>query len=189
MEKVILQCFGTAHLVRNCTFNSLNLPPRRCLPNTNSNPQPFVIVGDKAFKLSTNLLRPYPSRKLNATRVFNDRLSRCRRIVECAFEILANKWRIFHTPVLMQPDFIDEIVKACYILHNFVWKRGNGINFEDSETYPCEDVHDFGPFPRGRGLEIRDNFAAYFMGPGGVTFQNHYMYLATLCFYYSTRRK
>ncbi len=75
----------------------------------------------------------------------------------------------------MQPDFIDEIVKACFILHNFVRKR-DGINFEDSETYPYVDVHDFGPFPRGRGLEIRDYFAAYFMGPGAVTFQNNHMY-------------
>lgn len=168
--------FRDSPLGKKLYSNSLNLPPPRLLPNTNSNPQPFVMVGDEAFKLSTNLLRPYPSRNLNATtRVFNYRLSRCRRSVECAFGILANKWRIFHTPILVQPDFIDEIVKACCILHNFVRKR-DGINFEDSETYPYEDVHNFGPFPRGRGLEIRDNFAAYFMGPGAVAFQNHYMY-------------
>lgn len=156
--------------------NTLNLPPPRCLPNTFENPQPFVMVGDEAFRLSTNLLRPYPSRQLNATkRVFNYRLSRCRRSVECAFGILANKWRIFHTPVLVQPNFIDVIVKACCILHNFVRKR-EGINYEESELYPCMDVDDFGPFPRGRGLEIRDYFANYFMGPGAVPFQNNHMY-------------
>jgi hypothetical protein len=155
---------------------SINLPQPRCLPNTNENPQPFVMVGDEAFKLSTNVLRPYPARELNTSkRVFNYRLSRCRRSVECTFGILANKWRIFHTPILVQPDFIDEIVRACCILHNFVRKR-DGINYEDTETYPFVDVDDVGQSPRGRGLEIRDYFAHYFMGVGAVPFQRNYMY-------------
>ena len=168
--------FRDSPLGNKLCSNTLNLPPPRCLPDTNENPQHFVMVGDEAFKLSTNLLRPYPSRELNATkRVFNYRLSRCRRSVECAFGILANKWRIFHTPMLVQPDFVDEIVKACCILHNFVRKR-DGINFEEGETYPCVDVNDFGPFPRGQGLVTRDYFANYFMGPGSVPFQKNHMY-------------
>lgn len=157
---------------------SLNLPPPRNLPNTRNNEtaQPFVMVGDEAFKLHTNLLKPYPARNLNATkRVFNYRLSRCRRNVECAFGVLANKWRIFHTPILVQPDFIDEIVQACCILHNFVRKR-DGINYEDTETHPFSDIYNFGAGPRRRGLDVRDYFAQYFMGAGAVPFQRNYMY-------------
>ncbi len=30
--------------------------------NTNSNPQPFVLIGNEAFRLHTNLLRPFPQR-------------------------------------------------------------------------------------------------------------------------------
>ena len=62
--------FWDSSLGKKLYSNTLNLPPLRCLPNTNANPQPFVMVGDEAFKLSTNLLRPYPSRELNATKSF-----------------------------------------------------------------------------------------------------------------------
>jgi hypothetical protein len=47
---------------------------------------PFVLVGDEAFALSEHVLRPYPN--INWTRlkhIFNYRLSRARRIVECTF--------------------------------------------------------------------------------------------------------
>ncbi|KAB0805363.1 hypothetical protein PPYR_02333 [Photinus pyralis] len=142
--------FRDSPLGKKLYSGSLNLPPPRCLPNTQPEeiPQPFVMVGDEAFKLHTNLLKPYPSRNMNATkRVFNYRLSRCRRNVECAFGVLANKWRIFHTPILVQPSFVDKIVQACCILHNFVRKR-----------------------------DVRDYFAQYFMGAGAVHFQRSYMY-------------
>lgn len=154
----------------------LNLPPPRCLPNTRDNPQPFVMVGDEAFKLSTNILRPFPARELDARkRIFNYRLSRCRRSVECTFGLLANKWRIFHTPILVQPEFIDDIVKACCILHNFV-RRRDGINYDDTETHPFLDVNDLGRGERGQGLDIREHFANYFMGTGAIPFQRNYMY-------------
>lgn len=102
--------FRDSPLGKKLYSGQLNLPAPRCLPNTNTNPQPFVFVGDEAFKLHTNLLRPFPLRRLNPRRrVYNYRLSRCRRSVECAFGVLANKWRVFHTPILVQPGFIDDI--------------------------------------------------------------------------------
>ncbi|KMQ81578.1 nuclease harbi1 [Lasius niger] len=58
--------FRNSPLGKKLYLDCLNLPPPRCLPK---NPQPFVIVGDEAFKLSTNLLRPYPARELNATKL------------------------------------------------------------------------------------------------------------------------
>lgn len=156
--------------------NMLNLPPPTCLPNTTENPQPFVLVGDEAFSIHTNLLRPYSRRNLNAEkRVFNYRLSRARRTVECAFGLLANKWRVFHTPMLVEPDFVDVITQACCVLHNFVRNR-DGLNYEESETYPFCDVQNFGTGPRQQGHEIRDYFARYFLGPGAVPFQHHHIY-------------
>ena len=168
--------FRDSPLGKKLYSGSLNLPPPRCLPNTQKNPQPFVMVGDEAFRISTNLLRPYSVRGLNPTkRVFNYRLSRCRRSVEYAFGIMANKWRIFHRLIVVQPNFTDIIVKSCCVLHNFVCKR-DGINYDDSETHPFDDVDDYGPCPRGRGLDVRENFAKYFMGIGAVSFQKNYMY-------------
>lgn len=168
--------FRDSPLGKKLYSGKLNLPPLRCLPNTDENPQPFVMVGDEAFKLSTHLLRPFPIRQLNdKKRVFNYRLSRCRRMVECAFGVLANKWRVFHTPILVQPEFIDEIVKATCILHNFV-RRRDGINYEDAGTHPFLDVNGCGSGAREQGLQVRDFFADYFMGPGAVPFQRNYIY-------------
>ncbi|XP_050293569.1 uncharacterized protein LOC126734088 [Anthonomus grandis grandis] len=168
--------FRDSPLGKKLYSGALNLPPPRCLPNIDDNPQPFVMVGDEAFKISSNLLRPYPSRNLTpCKRVFNYRLSRCRRTVECAFGVLSNKWRVFHSAILVQPEFIDDIVKACCILHNYVRKR-DGINFEDMDTYSLSDIDNFGESIRGQGLDIRDYFANYFMGPGAVSFQDKYMY-------------
>jgi len=98
---------------------------------TENNIQPFVFVADEAFGLHTNLLRPYPGRWLNNTRrIFNYRLSRARRTIECAFGVLANQWNVLHATILVEPDFRDHIIKACCILHNFVRKR-DGCNYDE----------------------------------------------------------
>lgn len=168
--------FRDSPLGKKLYSDTLNLPAPRCLPNTNTNPQPFVFVGDEAFKVHTNLLRPFPFRQLNPRRrVYNYRHSRCRRSVECAFGVLANKWRVFHTPILVEPDFIDDIIKASCILHNFVRKR-DGVNYEESETYPFTEVDNCGPSVRDQGCEVRDYFADYFMDAGAVPFQQHHMF-------------
>lgn len=168
---------GDSNIFKECPFGKmlyakkLNLPEPNPLPNTNNNPQPFVFIGDEAFALHTNLLRPYPGRNLTDTRrVFNYRLSRARRTVECAFGVLANKWRVLHTPIQVEPEFTDIIIKACCILHNFVRKR-DGINFEDAETHSLDDIEARGTGTRSEGIEVRDYFADYFMGPGAVDFQ------------------
>jgi len=51
-------------------------------------------------------------------------------MVECAFGILASKWRIFHRPLDETPQFCDSIVKACCILDNFV-RRNDGFQLDD----------------------------------------------------------
>lgn len=154
--------------------NLLQIPGPRVLPSTVDNAQPFVFVADEAFGLHTNVLRPYPGRGLNETRrVFNYRLSRARRTVECAFGVLTNKWRVLHTPILVEPEFCDNIVKACCILHNFVRKR-DGSNYEDAELN-CDvqlpNLQFNGRNVSSRGVEIRDNYANYFMNEGAVPFQ------------------
>lgn len=96
--------------------NTLNLPAPRVLPGMEEE-LPYVLVGDEAFALHNNLLRPFGGRELhNTKRIFNYRLSRARRFVECAFGILSNKWRIFHRPLNVSTDFATDIVKACCVL-------------------------------------------------------------------------
>lgn len=135
---------------------------------------PYVFVGDEAFSLSQNLLRPYPGKKLTENmRIFNYRLTRARRYVECSFGILTNKWRIFHTPMNLSLEFSKDVVKACCILHNFVRDR-DGIQFQDTltinglenlSTIPGEEESLSGP-------TIRDQFSNYFSSnEGSVSWQ------------------
>ncbi|XP_040264712.1 protein ANTAGONIST OF LIKE HETEROCHROMATIN PROTEIN 1-like [Bufo bufo] len=60
------------HLLYSKQFG---LPPPRPLPGTDRPPKPFVVVGDEAFQMCENLIKPYSSRDLNSTKcVYNYRL-------------------------------------------------------------------------------------------------------------------
>uniref|UniRef100_A0A8C5R7Y7 DDE Tnp4 domain-containing protein n=1 Tax=Leptobrachium leishanense TaxID=445787 RepID=A0A8C5R7Y7_9ANUR len=123
--------FQNSTLWQQIRSNSLNIPKPKMLPGTDI-AVPFAFVGDEAFALSTKLLRPYGGRQLSEKkRIFNYRLSRARRYVECSFGILSNKWRILHRPLDVNVDFAVDIVKCCCVLHNFI-RDHDGYNFRDS---------------------------------------------------------
>jgi len=72
------------------------LPPKP-LPGTNF-PVPHVLIGDEGFALQAYSMRPFPRDAVaNDARKkkFNKQLSRAWRVVENAFGILAQKWRVF----------------------------------------------------------------------------------------------
>ena len=98
--------------------NSLSFPAPRPLPGTTHLEVPYVIIGDVAFLLCTNMLRPYPRGNLTGVcvvfrltwrhnshcfiiaeekAVFNYRLSRARRVIENSFGILAARYCTFVT--------------------------------------------------------------------------------------------
>ena len=52
---------------------------------------------------------------------------------------VANKWRVLHTSVFLDPDFVKEIVLAACVLHNFVRAR-NGFQFDDTLTCLMENI-------------------------------------------------
>nr|CAI5858208.1 unnamed protein product [Callosobruchus analis] len=67
---------------------------------------PYVFIGDEAFPLMENLMKP-----------------RARRVVENVFGILASRFRIFLQPIAIHIESIDAVVLACCTLHNFLRKR------------------------------------------------------------------
>lgn len=86
--------FSDSEFGRRLQNNALDLPPPEPLTQ-DGEPVPFVFIGDEAFPLSYNLMRPYPRDQLNASkRIFNYRLSRARRIVEATFGVLKRKWYV-----------------------------------------------------------------------------------------------
>ncbi|XP_056419330.1 uncharacterized protein LOC130360787 [Hyla sarda] len=113
--------FKTSAMGRRIYAGEMGLPEPRAFPGTDGPPMPFVFIGDKAFQMCANLLKPYSSRGLDhRQRIYNYRLSHARRYVECAFGILTAKWRIFTRPMQLSPEFADEVVKASVVLHNFL---------------------------------------------------------------------
>ena len=66
-------------------------------------------------------MRPFARNALTNERcIFNYRLSRARRVVENAFGILANHWRLYHHHIYLNPDNVTTVVKATVVLHNIL---------------------------------------------------------------------
>lgn len=66
------------------------------------------------------------------------RLARARRIVESAFGILANRFRILLNPINLSVDKVEQITLSCVVLHNFVINE----NAFHTENIICEDSLD-----------------------------------------------
>ena len=66
-------------------------------------------------------MRPFARNALTKEgHIFNYRLSRARRVVENAFGILANQWRLYHCHIYLNADSITTVVKATVVLHNIL---------------------------------------------------------------------
>ena len=100
---------------------SLHLPADHALPGTALPKAPYVFVGDEAFPLKPNMMRPYPGKNLTQQQsIYNYHLSRARRVIEDSFGILASRWRIFRRPIIADPDHVVIYTKAAIALHNFL---------------------------------------------------------------------
>ena len=90
---------------------------------------PYVVVGDEAFPLKENLMKPYPSTGLsNEKRIFNYRLSRARRIIENTFGIMAARFRVLRRPIIGKVELVHEVTKSVVALHNYLMKESNSKN-------------------------------------------------------------
>ncbi|KAM4033986.1 uncharacterized protein ACNLHF_020696 [Anomaloglossus baeobatrachus] len=172
--------------LNNC---DLHLPPN----SENTGNLNFVFVGDEAFPLHPNLIKPFPQQNLTEERlIFNYRLSRARWVVENAFGIMANRFRVFHAPINLKLESIDSVVLACCVLHNFLRRRDTNSycpsGFVDSVDLTSGEVL-LGNWredsPAIAGLQpighdrytddaknCRENYCHYFNGPGAVTWQH-----------------
>ncbi|KDR11616.1 hypothetical protein L798_13942 [Zootermopsis nevadensis] len=150
--------------------NMLELPNEKCLPGTECPDVPYFFLGDEAFALHKHLLRPYGGSHLTLNkRIFNYRLSRARRCVECAFGILSNKWRIFHRPINVDPDFAVDIVKACVVLHNFVRDRDEFMIEDTTTVTGLEDLQGEQSVSGGLSANnVRNILSAYFVSNVGA---------------------
>lgn len=126
-----------------------NVPPPSCIPGTDI-VTPHVFLGDSAFTLSRNLLKPFNQRQSNEKEIcsiFNYRLSRARRTVENAFGILSQVFRMFLTPLAIKPESIDTVTLAACLLHNLL--RDNNITqIDENVTVPVATAAPTGEVPQ-----------------------------------------
>lgn len=175
------------------TSDGLHIPPNEVLPNSNKT-APFVFVGNDAFAMSHNLLKPYSQTELTLNqRILNYRLNRAHRIVENAFGILHSKFGIFQTSISLSPEKASVVVLACCYLHNFLRKRKlvsygtlEQINRENLKTgslilgswrergelVNIQASHSRNPSERSK--EIRDTFCDYFNNEGKIAWQDKF---------------
>lgn len=155
-------------------------------------PENSVIIGDDAFPLRENLLKPYSKNGLsNTEKIFNYRLSRARRVVENAFGILVWRFRVFSRPIELKPETTDKVIWAACSLHNWLRKTDPG-NYTPQQAVDREDlntgdimpglwredvnnlrpVHHLGSNNYGRSAEkIRQAYAKYFIEENPLPWQ------------------
>lgn len=142
---------------------------------------PYFIIEDEAFPLKTNIMRPYPGKNTDTEqRIFNYRLSRARRVVENAFGILSNRFRIDHTTITGGVQLADRIVKATVVLHNFLLTKNDNSglpssSFDVDGTIDGQRLDGVAAFGSNnytkKASDIRDSLKNFFNGPGSVPWQ------------------
>ena len=117
------QLYNGSELKEHLDSGVLDLPAPDPLPNDNE-PFPYFFLGDDAFGLMTNMMKPYSRRGLSKSqRIYNYRISRGRRVVENAFGILANRWQFLLTTLQQCPEVVRKMVIAAVCLHNLMRMR------------------------------------------------------------------
>ena len=112
--------FANGNVGQAITEDNLNLPKSQILSGTNIQ-LPFVFVGDEAFPLKKNVMKPYSRSTLNdSRRIYNYRLSRARRVIENAFGICTSRFRIFRRPIIAKVQNVVKVTKAVVMLHNYL---------------------------------------------------------------------
>lgn len=163
--------FSTTSLCESLENGTLGIPPPGPIPNAvQYGNVPYNFIGDEAFPLLQNLMRPYSGRGISRDRrAFNYRLSRARRIIECSFGVLANRWRIFHTKIAVCPDSVRSIVKATCVLHNMLQAASTPAEITaltlqeyDEETEALQQLQHNGYRGANDALNKRDVLKLYF---------------------------
>lgn len=82
--------FQNTEFWRRLLNNKLDIPEARAITLEIGLKVPYVFLSDNAFSINEHILKDFSNHNLNIKqRVFNYRLHRARRYVECAFGILS----------------------------------------------------------------------------------------------------
>ena len=178
--------FRHSNFERKFLRGDLNLSPHKPLPAfPEAGLLPHCIMADNAFPLRPDLLKPFPrgaqGHKIpEDPLVFNYRLSRARCIVENAFGILVQCWRVFDRRMYLSTHNATLIIQAATVLHNFLTPRNPDANNIITRLSPhgTEYNPETGALRNLRprqglrsptdAMEVRNWYKTYFMNPIGA---------------------
>lgn len=128
-----------------------------------------MFVADEAFPLTSYLMRPYARRGhlTNEIRIFNYRLSRCRRTIENAFGILTARWQILQKPLCMSVENCEMVFKTLVCLHNFIMIGEEKLSAHNRHYCPPDYVDQEEDYIVKEG-RWRQQHSAYFKDLGRV---------------------
>ncbi|KAL2086004.1 hypothetical protein ACEWY4_019324 [Coilia grayii] len=155
--------FANSNLGKSLDAGTLHVPPPAPLPDAlELGSLPYTVVANDAFLLKG----PYPERNLSEERlIFNFQLSSVRRMVENAFGILTQWWRVYQQRMQLASDTVHK-------------QRIGGTDVETDDEDENEDeeaVDRFLPnIPPLRGhhrplqaMQNRETLCRYFTPPAG----------------------
>ena len=179
--------FKSCNFGRKFMLGQLDVPPPKRLdhmPPGQGEFLPHCIVADEAFPLQSDLMRPFP-RNTRGTNLpfpeimFNYRISRARRIVENAFGILAQRFRVYDRRLGISETTCKLVVQATCVLHNFLTEERKEVAAVMARLNP-DGAQYLGPHAGLRPLpylngyhshnetrRVRHVYKNYFVGPHG----------------------
>lgn len=112
----------------------MKMPDKATLQGSNT-VAPYVFVGDDAFPLKHNLMKPYPAESIRRPeRVFNYRLSKARRVIENTFGIAASRFRVLRRPIIACVELVVAATKEIVVLHNYLME--DTVKGMETQYYP-----------------------------------------------------
>lgn len=179
-------------VIQNTDFYSSLLQGSLNLPNANAvkgHELPYVFVGDDAFCLRSDFLKPFSSVKLTKEKkIYNYRVSRARRIIENVFGILTSRFRILKGPINLNLDNIKVVVLTCCVLHNYL-RRNSPETYTPLDSFDMESEGRINEglradiaglqitrtLPTQNAKTVREKFVTYFNGNGSVPWQDEFI--------------
>ncbi|XP_064108098.1 putative nuclease HARBI1 [Macrobrachium nipponense] len=157
--------YGNTRFSQDLTEDKLHIPAPSPLPGT-TDPVPYVLIGDDAFPLLENIMKPYSHANLTKEQqIYNYRVSRARNVVERTFGMLSSRFRILHSTINLSPTKVSKIILACCYLHNYM--SGDGEQYVESISR--RQLIPFEPTVQQSSLsakDVRNKYCQYFNGPG-----------------------
>ncbi len=124
-------------------------------------------------------------------KIFNYRHSRARLTVECAFGILAVRWRMLHRRLILHPKNAADVIRAACPLHNILTTstdhfmtatEENIRHFNEDKSSQLEPLGKFTGYHTGLDAsQIRMIFTRYFVSlESSVPWQDKYAFVTNV---------